>query len=758
MKRLLIVVAVATALLVLAVPAMAFNGYRADYTTSDLCAGCHSGTAGEWAETKHGENEAYEEVRDRAVNGSVCQGCHTSNFDPAKALPTPTATTTAVAPAPAATNVAWGVDQSEVGMPQATGNAPWSENMIGCSSCHYNASTAHSVPLGEMANSDICGACHSRYSYTVDTFSVTPIPYVRIDGAGSPIPNPTPTSLIQPQMALGYPMLGSPAPSPATGWDPAAPLSDYLNIPAPGWSPTPDPAATSAGYGRLSTFWEVDGVEQKWQQVTHELASGQYPEWANEGHADALTGLTSQPFWGFLPEETKQECLECHSTDYVLLEEAGENPTSADAKYGVTCVGCHAPHEAGTIQGAWSEHANAQLRDDASLEGDGSNLCTKCHNGEIPEGTTASPGTEIHHPMKEMIDGYGAIDVSSFPSVHKGKCIECHMPPTYWQRGSVQDGANHTFDIIEPKDAVEASPVPVTTAAATATATPVPGGTPVVTVTSRVTWDTMPYSACSTCHNGNANPSPKAIATATATPNPTASPLRVNVTIDQMADSAQIYSSSTNVWSPGGDRALWLQDTIEQRQEWTKAKIAAIWAVLDAVAVDNGYADAGAARDALVEKPQNTWTTTVRAFLSSFTNVEFVESEGSFGLHNWDYSREIVNKAMMQAKIAESGVLVKLPWKVTFKISKSSIKAGAKVTFSGTVKTAKGVAGAGTVKIMKRVSGVWKVWQRTSLKANGSYKLTKKMTTKGNFYLRGLMPADSLNLTGQSKQIKLVVK
>ncbi len=81
--------------------------------------------------------------------------------------------------------------------------------------------------------------------------------------------------------------------------------------------------------------------------------------------------------------------------------------------------------------------------------------------------------------------------------------------------------------------------------------------------------------------------------------------------------------------------------------------------LLDKAAVDNGYADAQAARDALVEKPSNTWTTTERAFLSSFTNVEFVESEGSFGLHNWDYSREIVNTAMMQAKIAQSGVIVK---------------------------------------------------------------------------------------------------
>ena len=102
-------------------------------------------------------------------------------------------------------------------------------------------------------------------------------------------------------------------------------------------------------------------------------------------------------------------------------------------------------------------------------------------------------------------------------------------------------------------------------------------------------------------------------------------------------------------------------------------------------------------------KAANTWTTAERAFLSGWTNVEFVQSEGSFGLHNWDYSREIVNKAMQQALTAQTGVVVKLPWVVTLKLSKTSIKAGTSVTFSGTVKTAKGVAGAGKVNIMKRV-------------------------------------------------------
>ena len=96
--------------------------------------------------------------------------------------------------------------------------------------------------------------------------------------------------------------------------------------------------------------------------------------------------------------------------------------------------------------------------------------------------------------------------------------------------------------------------------------------------------------------------------------------------------------------------ATYLQGTIEQRQSWTKAKIAAIWDELDMAAVKLGYADTDAAHTALVAIPEADWTNSQRLFLSSFTNVEFVESEGSYGIHNFAYSVRIVNTAMNQAK------------------------------------------------------------------------------------------------------------
>ena len=54
--------------------------------------------------------------------------------------------------------------------------------------------------------------------------------------------------------------------------------------------------------------------------------------------------------------------------------------------------------------------------------------------------------------------GTGAIDVpQGSPSVHKGKCVQCHMVPTSYDRNGVpQTGANHVFGILQPEVAAEA--------------------------------------------------------------------------------------------------------------------------------------------------------------------------------------------------------------------------------------------------------------------------------------------------------------
>lgn len=685
------VVAVIAAVALLAAPALAWNGYRADYTTTEACQTCHQTALGgmppvyqQWLETKHAEANS-EGQSSRLPYGSSCAGCHTANYHPGKVTPVPTATS-------GTGSVSWGPSPTATTLPQTQGDAPFSEPFVGCSACHYGANvggglaiygvdendTAHMAPYGLLANADICGQCHSRYSYTRDTYAVKPIP----------TPTAVPTTLLQPQYAIGFAMLGQP--SPYGGWQEPASLGDHLHIPSPGWTPTPNPAATSPGLARLQTFWkDADGNDLPWQQTGHDGNAAQYPEWLNEGHARALTGLTSQPFWGFLPETTKQRCLECHSADFRIMKEAGMSPTSSDVRYGVTCVGCHTPHEAGTARGVWDEELTPQVRGD-SLK----TLCVECHNSELPEGEEASPGQEIHHPMKEMMEGYGAIDVDGMPSVHKGKCVQCHMPPTMFSRGSVQLGANHTFQIIEPEVAAEASPIPVRTT------TPSPGAT-------QVTYSAMPYSACSTCHGKTSDP-----------------------------------------------LATYLQDTIEDRQDWTHRQVEAIWADLDTAAQKLGFADAEAAHAQIMTVPEDKWTANQLSFLKGFTNVEFVQSEGSWGIHNWQYTVAIVAKARQQARAVTSD-----PWVVTLKRSRATVLLGRKVRFSGTVTTSSLVPGTGSVVLQrKKAGGTWKTWATVPLGSGGAYTKALKMTSRGTFYFRAFMPADASDLAAYSRTVKVVVR
>jgi len=163
------------------------------------------------------------------------------------------------------------------------------------------------------------------------------------------------------------------------------------------------------------------------------------------------------------------------------------------------------------------------------------------------------------------------------PGVHKGKCVQCHMPPT----SSSPTGANHTFKIILPVVAAEAV-VPYVTA------TPVP---------------TMPYSACSTCHS-----------------------------------------------RPGDQAATWLQDTIDDRQAAMKAWDAQVAEALTKAAKKLGYKDTAAANTAINKIKMNKWTKGQKAFQQSFTNQMFIEGEGSMGIHNWEYARIVILKALEQAQ------------------------------------------------------------------------------------------------------------
>ena len=572
-KRVLLVVMIVAAILVVAAPAMAFNGYRADYDLSTTCAMCHTdgaGTApavyGTWSETKHAESNADGQSA-RLPDGSSCAGCHTANYDPSKVVPTPTVTSSTGA-------VTW---EAANGLPGAgvTGDAAASEGSVGCSSCHYNKTAAHTggaVNPSNMASAAVCGQCHSRYSYTVDTYTVAPVPYVKVTD-GSPVPNPSKTTLLQPQYAIGYETMGNAA----GGWVPPA-LSTKLNVASPGWTPTPNPSATKAA--GLMQYWKIDGVDTPWVVNGHDGSATQYTDWSGgaDFHNKALEALKA-----VVGPNPPAECLKCHSADYIIAPDDAK-PTGEQAKYGITCVGCHTPHEKGTAKGAWSDEFTPQLRTD-----DAKTLCVECHQDEALEGKVAKAGSTVHHPMKQMMNGVGAIDVpQGSPSVHKGKCVECHMPPTTISRGDIQLGANHTFSIIEPAMAAGVDPVPFSTPSASPSS-------PVMT--------TMPFSACTTCHS-----------------------------------------------RPNDDAAMWLQDTLDDRQAAMLGWNEQVTVALTTAAKRLGFKDVAKANTAINKIKPSKWTRGQRAFQKSFTNQSYIVSEGSWGIHNWDYARTVILKALEQAR------------------------------------------------------------------------------------------------------------
>ena len=236
----------------------------------------------------------------------------------------------------------------------------------------------------------------------------------------------------------------------ANGWTPPA-LSTKLNVASPGWTPTPNPQATSAA--GLMKYWQLDGVDTPWVSATATTAA---PRSTPIGRAEP-TSTTSRSRTSRRPwvPNPPAECLECHSADYRIAPDDAK-PTGAQTKYGITCVGCHTPHEKGTAKGVWNEDCTPQLITDGQKT-----LCVTCHNAELDgPNAVAKAGSTVHHPMKEMMNGTGAIDVpQGSPSVHKGKCVQCHMPPTTISRGDIQLGANHTFKIIEPVVAAGVAPV-----------------------------------------------------------------------------------------------------------------------------------------------------------------------------------------------------------------------------------------------------------------------------------------------------------
>ncbi|MFZ5824231.1 MAG: ammonia-forming cytochrome c nitrite reductase subunit c552 [Bacillota bacterium] len=150
----------------------------------------------------------------------------------------------------------------------------------------------------------------------------------------------------------------------------------------------------------------------------------QYPLWEKSAHAKALGSPATTG-------HARESCFKCHAAEAFQNHLAGKPAPKDHAIYtqGVTCSACHDPHN--------STH-EGQLRMPAN------DLCIACHNGSLPEGGEMKPGSTPHHPMKEMLAGYGAIGVAKTIGAHSElSCVECHMTE-----------GNHLMRVIKPSEVV----------------------------------------------------------------------------------------------------------------------------------------------------------------------------------------------------------------------------------------------------------------------------------------------------------------
>ena len=65
---------------------------------------------------------------------------------------------------------------------------------------------------------------------------------------------------------------------------------------------------------------------------------------------------------------------------------ASTGDAAANAKYGVTCVGCHKPHQQSAQTSFWNEERNPQLTMPRN------ELCIQCHNAELAPQANGQPG------------------------------------------------------------------------------------------------------------------------------------------------------------------------------------------------------------------------------------------------------------------------------------------------------------------------------------------------------------------------------
>ena len=111
------------------------------------------------------------------------------------------------------------------------------------------------------------------------------------------------------------------------------------------------------------------------------------------------------------------------------------------------------------------------------------------------------------------------------------------------------------------------------------------------------------------------------------------------------------FSACTTCHSrPDDEAATWLQPKMDARQKAMRAWNDKVTVELTRAARRLGFESTAKANSAINKKPMVRWTRGQKAFQKSFTNQTYIVSEGSWGIHNWDYARSVILKALEQAK------------------------------------------------------------------------------------------------------------
>lgn len=169
-------------------------------------------------------------------------------------------------------------------------------------------------------------------------------------------------------------------------------------------------------------FPEVPNPHEGLYPDPSKVKQRQYPQWEKSAHANALVSLEAGG-------HVQARCYACHAAEAFEGKLAGKAAPADQVHFenAVTCSACHDPHN-NTTEG--------QLR--APKE----ELCIACHTSSLAEGATFKPGSEVHHPMAEMLEGRGAIGVAPTAGAHSElTCVECHMTE-----------GNHLMRIVKPEE------------------------------------------------------------------------------------------------------------------------------------------------------------------------------------------------------------------------------------------------------------------------------------------------------------------